>query len=628
MAIGEWLNGTPHVIDGTTLIPTLRSVGFASWQDTLGRIEYVDSEDPDISEFFVPRVIECIELEKKVKERRVRYFPEKNDGMGIALYLGIKLVKNGSIAIFCGTKPIVTSICAKAAEFIERGIPFKLPKDFSDNIEVERLHYLHVENLGQQASASMSAKHGIFSHHGNTPHGIRLAVEHAMRDDLVKFVVCTSTLAQGVNLPIRYLIVTSVYQGRERIKVRDFHNLIGRTGRSGMHTEGSILFADTSIYDTRNSMKENWRWNGVKELLNPANSEQCVSSLLKLTPLIIHNTRNCPLKLDTLSFARAYIGGWESLDEFIKETAEEYGTIGFTFEVVKEQVEFFSQAISSIEGFLLSNWDTTGNELSDASITDLAEQTLAYFLADEEQRKQIHELFMLLAKNIAENITDIDRRKSFGKTLYGVNDSKMIEQWVHDNAGALLNTQNEDELIDIAWELISAHVHHKDFSKFDKKDILKEIIKNWISGFPFHELFQIAEQNDCKIGMGKRPRHVTIDHIVNICENGIAYDAALLASAVCEFVGTLDQDGTDGLVNRLQLFQKQIKYGLPTETSIVLYELGFSDRVISQDIAESLSLSATQKKKLVKVLKQNRTEAMSVMEKYPSYFQERMNELL
>ena len=76
-------------------------------------------------------------------------------------------------------------------------------------------------------------RHGIFSHHSILAHGIRLAVEHAMRDH-VRFVVCTSTLAQGVNLPIRYLIVTSVYREHgTRIKVRDFRNLIGRAGRVG-----------------------------------------------------------------------------------------------------------------------------------------------------------------------------------------------------------------------------------------------------------------------------------------------------------------------------------------------------------------------------------------------------------
>ena len=97
-----------------------------------------------------------------------------------------------------------------------------------------------------------------------------------MRTDRARFVICTSTLAQGVNLPIRYLLVTSVYQGAERIKVRDFHNLIGRAGRAGMHTEGSILFADADVYDGRNRNNDKWRWKQVKELLEPSNSEPCI----------------------------------------------------------------------------------------------------------------------------------------------------------------------------------------------------------------------------------------------------------------------------------------------------------------------------------------------------------------
>ncbi len=57
-------------------------------------------------------------------------------------------------------------------------------------------------------------------------------------------------------------------------------------------------------------------------------------------------------------------------------------------------------------------------------------------------------------------------------------------------------------------------------------------------------------------------------------------------------------------------------------------DTGCSDPIISQDIAESLDLPATQKKDLVKTLKQDRDGADAAMEKYPSYFQERMNELL
>ena len=634
-AVGEWLNGEPNVVEGTTLIPTFRSVGFASWLDQLGRIEYVDSRDAEQSEFFVPRVIERFNLGRRGREQKDRHFPERDDGQAIALYLGIKLAPNGSIAIFCGKKSTATSICEKAVEFIDRGIPLPLPQEFSDRREVERLHYLHVANLGTDASASMSAEHGIFSHHGNTPHGIRLSVEHAMRENLVRFVVCTSTLAQGVNLPIRYLIVTSVYQGMERIKVRDFHNLIGRAGRAGMHTEGSILFADPIVYDKRRNRKDGWRWDIVKELLDPTKSEECASSLFQLIPLVIRNDRtkskdkkNHTLTWDILSFAKAHIAGWDSLNEIISKIAKQYGGNGFTVDAVKPQFEFFSLTLASIEGFLLSNWDAVDNGLTEADIADLAEQTLAYFLADDEKREQIQELFKLLAENISENITDVNRRKAFGKTLYGVNDAKAIEGWVQDNADELIAAQDGDQVLDLVWPLITGHVHNKAFNKFDKKDVLKEITKKWISGTPFNQLFRIADNNKCKLGKGKRPRKVKIENIIDICEGGLAYDGALLVSALCEFVEMLDREGTGDPINRLQIFQKRMKYGLPTETTIALYELGFSDRVIAQDLAASLNLAATQKKDLVKALKKDRDGARAVMERYPSYFQERMNELL
>jgi superfamily II helicase len=98
--------------------------------------------------------------------------------------------------------------------------------------------------------------------------------------ELIKLVVCTSTLAQGVNLPIRYLIVSGVNQGAERIKTRDFQNLIGRAGRAGMHTEGLVLFADPRVIDRRQA--ERWRLQAAVGLLQPQNSEETSSSLLEL----------------------------------------------------------------------------------------------------------------------------------------------------------------------------------------------------------------------------------------------------------------------------------------------------------------------------------------------------------
>ncbi|MCV5901382.1 hypothetical protein OFN63_35370, partial [Escherichia coli] len=81
-----------------------------------------------------------------------------------------------------------------------------------------------------------------------------------MQKGLINFIACTSTLAQGVNLPIRYLIVQGVYQGVGRVKVRDFQNLIGRAGRAGMHTEGVVIFADSTVWDRRKNWQEGWKF--------------------------------------------------------------------------------------------------------------------------------------------------------------------------------------------------------------------------------------------------------------------------------------------------------------------------------------------------------------------------------
>jgi hypothetical protein len=137
-------------------------------------------------------------------------------------------------------------------------------------------------HLGAGASATRAAALGIFAHHADTPYGLGLSIEHAMTEGFAKFVICTSTLAQGVNFPLKYLIVTSTRQGGEKILVRDFHNLMGRAGRAGMHTEGSVIFSTPAVFDQRNTYAQKWRWQEAKDLLDAGKSEPCTSSILAI----------------------------------------------------------------------------------------------------------------------------------------------------------------------------------------------------------------------------------------------------------------------------------------------------------------------------------------------------------
>ncbi|WP_025628300.1 hypothetical protein, partial [Vibrio parahaemolyticus] len=283
--------------------------------------------------------------------------------------------------------------------------------------------------------------------------------------------------------------------------------------------------------------------------------------------------------------------------------------------------------ICAVESFLLSHWDESEDGLSEADVTRLAEGTLAFFLADDQKKEHIRELFQLLAGNISANITDPARRKIYGRTLYGIRDAQAIEGWVQANVDSLLSIDDETEMLDLVWPLLTRHINSGVFTKFDKPEVLKEIAHGWISGKPFNDLLKIIRERKCKMIWGSRRREFKVDHVVDVGEGKLAYEGALVIGAVCELIETLGRDSGD-LISRLHVFQKRLKYGLPTETTIILYELGFSDRVIAQDLTTSLSLDAHQKKNLVKALKKDRDGARAVMEKYPSYFQERMNEIM
>lgn len=627
--IGRWLDEESNVINGITLTPTFRTIGFTSWLDQLGGIEYIDTKNIEQRDFFVPRVIEKIELAKKGKEKKDIFFPEKNDGKSIALYLSLKLVSKGSVAIFCGRKDTAVNICEKAIDIIERGIPFTLPSKISTSLEVERLRNLHIANLGDSSPTSLITKYGIFSHHGNVPHGIRLAVEHAMREGLIRFIICTSTLAQGVNLPIRYLLVTSIYQGKERIKVRDFHNLIGRAGRSGMHTEGSILFVDPEVYDKRGNWGDKWRWEQVKELLNPNKSERCLSNILSIFEPIKSDDGKYILPINPLDFTRVYISSPNEISEFSKIISEQNEDKKFSYNGVESQISWRINLLCSLESFLLASWDVADNKLSVDDVVNLAEATLAFFLADSDQKEQIRELFRLLAENIESTIKDPVRRKIYGKTLYGIQEAKFINKWLKDNENDLVGAKNnEDEFFNLLWEIMERFIRNASFNKFNKKDILMNLTKKWILGESFDQLYQIAKNQDCRLGDSSRARKVKIETIIDICEGGISYDGSLLIGALVEFLEFLDEDISKALFDQFQFFQKRFKYGLPSKTSILLYEIGFSDRVISQELEQSLDLTATQKQSLIDELKQNKTKAEEIMKKYPSYFQNVMSKIL
>jgi len=627
-AIGNWLSGDDfEVVSGITLTPTHRTVAFASWLDRLGRLEFVTPDNPDNKEFFVPRIIEQQDLQLKGRETKKRLFPSKSDGHTIALFLGLRLAANGGVAVFCGKKSTASNLCGKIVDAYDRGLSIKKPVEYSDQSELGCLHYLYDCNLGTDAIPTQSAAIGVFAHHGNTPHGIRLAVEHAMKKGLVKFVICTSTLAQGVNLPIRYLIVTSVYYGAERIKVRDFHNLLGRAGRAGMHTEGSILFADPVVYDKRTTQGYRWRWKQVKELLEPSNSEPCGSTILSLFKPLHSDDHKSTIIMEPLSFVRAYVENLEDITSLPSKIASAHEDKGFTITGIEKQIAWRMSIIDSIESYLMSQSDEADSSLQEDDIADLAKGTLGYYLAEDEQREQIVKLFVLLAQNIQQKVTEPSRRKIFGKTLYGVWTILEIERWVTEHIEDIVSCEDYDELLSTLWSIMVENIQNTTFRKCDKPEVLEEVAVGWIHGKPFYELYEILVSANVRLIAGTQRRKYKLDQIVDICENALAYEGTLVVGAVAEFIELIHTENNSNLTNMLRILQKRLKYGLPSSAT-TLYELGFADRIVSIDLMSIIDSTLLDKIDVLRLVKQRNNQIAEMLSKYPAYFTERLKDLL
>jgi len=69
------------------------------------------------------------------------------------------------------------------------------------------------------------------------------------------------------------------------------------------------------------------------------------------------------------------------------------------------QLEEKSKCLSAVESFLMANWSSEEGEES-TSVQTLAESTLAFHLAGEEERLRLAELFDALAQNIAARLPD------------------------------------------------------------------------------------------------------------------------------------------------------------------------------------------------------------------------------
>lgn len=632
--ISGWLtDGNGEVISCNTIQDSEKSISIADTRFNRNDktvyiyLFFLNYENLEEEEFFVPRVITQIRLKKFKREKKERVFPEINNGKNehkndVALALGINLCVNGGVVIFCGKKATADKALERILDIKNREYDFSNVIEHSDRKEIVKLRNLIEKNFGKDNEYYLAAGLGAFAHHGGIPMGIRCAVEYAMQKGLIVFLICTSTLAQGVNLPIRYLIIPTIYQGKEQIKVRDFQNLIGRSGRAGIYTEGNIILSETNVYRIRRDPYENWKWINYKKLLNSNQAEPCSSELLSW----LRVDREMENYLENIMgiFEKYYASGEfpMKIHMFLENLKQEQET---TYKKAEQIINKMIHNIEAIESFLLFYLMEKTYEESKENIHNIIEETLAYYLANENERKRLKHIVDLIGKFIVRTVDSPDKRQRYSKSLLGVRKEIEIEQWIDEHILEIVGCETVEELLQIIFPIL-LETSSTLVNGCNNPDMLIELALKWIHGEAYIDIYFTAISKNISILKRGKYTQISLKQIIDLCDSFFGYDCTLILAAIIENIDYKCDNAA--LVNRFKILSKQMRYGLADLCTIVIYEMGFNDRTIAGEIAaiiqeRYLAGNGKEIKSIVKNNEKIRNKIFVYLEEYPSYFEDK-----
>ncbi|OCF92328.1 hypothetical protein A9G17_03920 [Gilliamella sp. wkB7] len=119
---------------------------------------------------------------------------------------------------------------------------FDLLEQSSISSEITELITLVKEAIHPNYALATVLQKGIAFHYGNMPLLIRQEIERLFSNGNIKYLVCTSTLLEGVNLPAKSIFMKKPTRGKNNpLNENDFWNLAGRAGRWGKEFSGNII---------------------------------------------------------------------------------------------------------------------------------------------------------------------------------------------------------------------------------------------------------------------------------------------------------------------------------------------------------------------------------------------------
>ncbi len=159
-------------------------------------------------------------------------------------YLSALLGGTGSSVVYSAGK----ADAEKISQLISQSIPEFLGarEDLADLIKFVKKH------VHKDYALVGTLEKGVGFHYGHMPSLLRKKLEDYFKSRKLSYLVCTSTLLYGLNMPAKNIFMLKPTTGRQSpISGPDFWNLAGRAGRLGKELEGNVFIIDYEQWENK-----------------------------------------------------------------------------------------------------------------------------------------------------------------------------------------------------------------------------------------------------------------------------------------------------------------------------------------------------------------------------------------
>ena len=233
-------------------------------------------------------------------------------------------------------------------------------------------------------------KHGVVYHHGSVPDIVKLYIENLFTtEEELKFIVTSSTLLEGVNIPAEKLFLMDYRKGRRKLTPSQFKNLSGRICRFSEifnAQKGDLtlllpeIFIISSEYMPEKANIEKFLKDSVRE--DNAIKDKLTNVLLEKT---IINDKNKQAQQDAEEFLGNYEADIITTKKYRKATTD-IGKLCFSNNITEIDIINNEKSLQENIDILLRN---EIKAISAVEVIDIVQSVFLDYISENENNQNI-----------------------------------------------------------------------------------------------------------------------------------------------------------------------------------------------------------------------------------------------